>query len=147
MNKHTLENLLIFAILYANTHENNKGVVYNSYLGPKSMRYLGIDITKIENITIEDFTIRTADSGHFQLTPRLPNDILERIKNKLDINELSNNSNIIDDGLDYFGNKRYTVSGYDNNLTVLFKIIYIALTDEYFTKTLRDFKSYSILKD
>ena len=82
MNKHTLENLLIFSIVYCNTYKSNNGKPHPSYVGSKSLKYIGIDITEYPDITIDDFSKTLGHVIEIERVPILPHKILEKIKIK-----------------------------------------------------------------
>lgn len=148
MNKHVLENLLIFSILYANSHKVNKGKTHPSYMDDKSHKYLGIYISDYD-LGIDDFTIESpvTCAEEYERDPLYPCKILDNIKDRVKLSELRDYNNLVDDGTDFFGDKQYRINGLDFQNSSIFKNIYKRLDEEYFKRVLREFNAHIILEE
>ena len=135
MNRPTLENLIILSVVWCNTWKNNKGQIHDSYLDEKSRKYLGINLSEYYDITIEDFA-ENFSGGDYK--PLMPHEIMNNIKDKIDIGELR--------GYEMMSKKDYThtgssidVYGLDSQNEFEVSLIIERCDDEYFTQLVRKY--------
>lgn len=137
MNKHTIENIIIFTVIYINNWNKNDGKTYDTYISEKSKRYLGIDITKIDNIDIRDFSLKIRENESELHVASIDN-ILNNLENKIDLSEINNSTNI---------DTNYPIiMGLDmSNSMHVFNII-DSYDNEYYTNIIRKYNLDYILK-
>lgn len=141
MNKHTLENILIFAIIFKNTYINNNGVIFNSYLDKKSSRFLGFNISEFKNLTIDDFMNKN-EQGELSNIKDLDAILNSLVGNGINLTDLSNEKNV-------FRETSQTditnINGLDFYSKTLFKYEYSTIDSEYFIQILRKYKLLTLL--
>ncbi len=146
MDKRTLENIFIFAIAYCNTHNGNKGHVYPSYINEKSRKYLGFNITEYEYISIKDFGNKVPNCSTIY-KPALPHDIIDRIKNKIDLSIIRNYENVLRVQTDIPSYNPIRIIGLDSENTQTFIDMFETLDEEYIKRTLREANSFLLLDE
>lgn len=148
MNRKTIENIIIFTVTLCETYQSNNGEVHPNYIDEKSRKYLGIDLSDYPSITVEDFRNKGfADDNDNLYTPKPPHKVLESIKDKIDLSLLRDYDNVIYDGDDWDGTKKYRVAGLDFQRQAIALEMIRQLDDAYFTKIIRDYNVDMLLDD
>jgi len=146
MNRHTLENLVIFSVLYTNSWSNNNKKVYSQYIKEKSERYLGIDITAYPSITILDFATPLITSSSELCNLELC-DILENLKDKIDLSKINDDSNIIKDGKGWRGRDNWYINGIDLNNTYLIFNELTKIDNDRYKRIIREYNIGFLLNE
>lgn len=143
MNRHTIENVIIFAVTFCETYNFNNGKLHYSYIDEKSRKYIGIDLSDYPKITIDDFGYKLDESYY----PSPIEKIFENISGKINLSKLIDYNNIIDDGLEWDGSKKQRIKGLDfHRQSMAFDFIN-QLDDDFFKQLSRDYNVDILLSE